>query len=54
MGKRCNIFRGYVQVAQQVVKILDNISILLKESFTSLHRGEYLILDCEPLLKMFV
>jgi hypothetical protein len=41
-------------VADQVVEILDNIGILLKESFTSLHRGVNLVLDSDPLLMMSV
>ena len=49
-----HIIRGYSKVADQVVKILDNICILLKESFTSLHSGVYLVLDSDPLLMMSV
>ena len=37
-----------------MIKILDNIGMLVKESFTSLNRGVNLILDSDPLLKMSI
>jgi hypothetical protein len=49
-----HIFRGYTKVADEVVEILENIGIPLKESFTSLHSRVNLVLDRDPLLVMSV
>jgi len=53
-AERDHILRGYAKVADEVVEILENIGILLKESFTSLNSGVDLVLDRDPLLVMSV